>query len=74
MVAFISLKFLLDDNMGSTNEVDVLPSAHQYADPNSILGNWYLNQSPSYRLLFETLNGELVLVSRTLGCSWRSTW
>ncbi|HAX76595.1 MAG TPA: hypothetical protein DCY88_12335 [Cyanobacteria bacterium UBA11372] len=59
-MALLSLKFLLDNNM-NVNEEDVLPLAKQYADPNWIAGDWYLNQPPSYRLLFETLFGRLIV-------------
>ncbi len=41
------------------NEVDVLPLAKQYVDPTWIPGDWYLNQPPSYRLLFQTLFGSI---------------
>jgi hypothetical protein len=61
VMAFLSLKFLLEDNMGMINEVDVLPLAKQFADPTWISGDWYLNQPPSYRLLFETLFGRLIV-------------
>lgn len=61
VLAFISFKLLLDDNMGGTNEVDVLPLAKQYADPTWIPGEWYLNQPSGYRLLFETLFGRLIV-------------
>lgn len=43
VIAFLSLKFLLNDNMGSTNEIDVLPLAKQYADPSWIPEDWYFN-------------------------------
>lgn len=59
VTTFFSLKLLLDDNMGSANEVDVLPLARQYADPTWIPGDWYLNQPPGYRMLFQTLFGKL---------------
>lgn len=59
VTAFLCLKLLLDDNMGGANEVDVLPLAKQYADPNWIPDDWYLNQPPSYRMLFQALFGKL---------------
>lgn len=61
VTAFLSLKLLLDRNMGGGgwNEIDVLPLSKQYADPNWIPGDWYLNQPPGYRLLFQTLFGKL---------------
>ncbi len=62
LVAFISLKYLFDDNMGMVNEVDVLPLARQAADPSWIPGDWYLNQAPGYRRLFALLFGNLAAV------------
>ncbi|WP_431655310.1 DUF6798 domain-containing protein [Pantanalinema rosaneae] len=61
VLAFISLKLLLDDNMGMTNEVDVLPLAKQFANSTWIAEDWYLNQSPGYRLLFALLFGKLIV-------------
>lgn len=61
VTAFLSLKFLLSKIMGTGNEVDVLPLAKHYADPGWIPRDWYLNQSASYRLLFETLFGRLIV-------------
>jgi len=62
VTAFLSLKLLLDSNMGGGgwNEVDVLPLAKHYADPTWIPGDWYLNQPPGYRLLFLALFGRLI--------------
>ncbi|MBW4573988.1 MAG: hypothetical protein KME08_01745 [Aphanothece sp. CMT-3BRIN-NPC111] len=62
VMAFISFKLLLNGNMGEVNEVDILPFAKQYADPNWIPGDWYLNQPPGYRLLFLTLYGKLTVI------------
>lgn len=62
VTAFLSLKFLFSVIMGTGNEADILPLAKQYADPNWIPGDWYLNQPASYRLLFETLFGRLIVV------------
>lgn len=59
ITAFLSLKLLLDSNMGGTNEVDVLPLARQYATPTWIPQDWYLNQPPGYRLLFLAVFGKL---------------
>lgn len=61
VVAFVSLRLLLDDNLGMVNEVDVLPLAKQFADPNWIPNDWYLNQSPGYRRLFATLVGQMIV-------------
>ena len=62
VTAFLSLKFLFSKIMGTGNEADILPLAKQYADPNWIPGDWYLNQPAIYRLLFETLFGRLIVV------------
>jgi hypothetical protein len=69
VTALISLRWLLDGNMGSVNEVDVLPLALQHIDPTWILGDWYLNQPAGYRLLFETFAGHLILAWGFLGTS-----
>ncbi|NJO94339.1 MAG: hypothetical protein HC820_08355 [Hydrococcus sp. RM1_1_31] len=42
------------------NEVDVLPLSKQYVFPNWIPGDWYLNQLPGYRLIFQTIFGNLI--------------
>lgn len=62
VIAFLSFKLLLERNMGSVNEVDILPLAKQYADPTWIPGDWYLNQPPGYRLLFLALFGKLAVI------------
>jgi len=59
VIAFLSFKLLLERNMGSVNEVDILPK--QYADPTWISGDWYLNP-PGYRLLFLALFGRLAVI------------
>lgn len=66
LVALISFRFLLDGNLGTgaQNEGDVLPLARQYADPSWIPGDWYLNQPPGYRWLFQGIFGHLI---RTIG-------
>ncbi len=63
VTAFLSLKLLLDHNMGGGgwNEIDVLPLAKQYVDPSWIPGDWYLNQPPGYRRLFQTIFGRLIV-------------
>ncbi|MDJ0678045.1 MAG: hypothetical protein QNJ36_22125 [Calothrix sp. MO_167.B42] len=43
------------------NEVDVLPLARQYVDPNWIPQDWYLNQPPGYRILFQKIVGTLIV-------------
>ncbi|MBD2157484.1 DUF6798 domain-containing protein [Leptolyngbya sp. NM3-A1] len=59
---FISLGFVLVENMGYTNEVDVLPLARQFADPHWMPNDWYLNQPAGYRFLFSSLVGPLIKV------------
>lgn len=61
LLAFLCLRLLLGDNMGGWNEVDVLPLAKQYVEPTWIPGDWYLNQPPSYRMLFQRLFGWLIV-------------
>lgn len=55
------LSCLLTDNM-AVNEVDVLPLAKQYTNPDWIPKDWYLNQPPGYRVLFQTLFGRLIVI------------
>ncbi|GAB4368886.1 MAG: hypothetical protein Kow00121_08340 [Elainellaceae cyanobacterium] len=59
--AFLCFRSLLDFNMGGGgwNEIDVLPLARQYADPNWIPNDWYLNQFASYRFLFQIIFGSM---------------
>ena len=61
LTVFLSLKFLLVNNMGNVNELDVLPLARQYVDPAWISQDWYLNQPPGYRLLFQAIFGKLAV-------------
>ncbi len=61
VLAFFSLNLLLVINLGSANEVDVLPLAKQFADPNWMPQDWYLNQPPGYRLVFQSLFGWLIV-------------
>ncbi len=69
VMALISLRWLLDGNLGPVNEADVLPLARQHVQPSWIPGDWYLNQPESYRLLFETLAGWLILACGFLASS-----
>ena len=55
--AFLCFGFLLEDNMGAVNEVDVLPLARQFVNPDWIPQDWYLNQPIGYRFLFSGLVG-----------------
>jgi hypothetical protein len=59
LTAFISLKWLLDGNMGMVNEVDILPFARQHADPNWLPNDWYFNQPAGYRLPFIAVFGTM---------------
>ncbi|MBW4496399.1 MAG: hypothetical protein KME26_25640 [Oscillatoria princeps RMCB-10] len=59
VLAFLSFHFLLKYNI-NWNEADVLPLARHYTDPTWIPGDWYLNQPPGYRELFQTLFGRLI--------------
>jgi hypothetical protein len=59
IIFLLSLRFLLRDNVGQANELDVLPIARQFADPDWIPGDWYLNQPAGYRLLFNFIFGNL---------------
>ncbi|NJK37177.1 MAG: hypothetical protein HC920_05045, partial [Oscillatoriales cyanobacterium SM2_3_0] len=56
----ICLSHLLQQNLGQ-NEVDVLPLARRFADPAWVPTDWYLNQPPGYRLLFQTIFGHLIV-------------
>ncbi|MBR8838444.1 MAG: hypothetical protein DSM106950_31715 [Stigonema ocellatum SAG 48.90 = DSM 106950] len=60
VLALLSVRLLLKANM-AWNEMDVLPLARQYVDPNWIPQDWYLNQPPSYRVLFQSLVGPLIV-------------
>lgn len=61
MLPFLCACLLFDYNMGGGgwNEIDVLPLARQFATPDWIPSDWYLNQPPGYRLLFQSLFGPL---------------
>ncbi|MGF1937879.1 MAG: DUF6798 domain-containing protein [Nostoc sp. ChiQUE02] len=61
ITALLCILQLLDANMSRSNELDILPLAKQYANPNWVPGDWYLNQSPGYRLIFQILIGNLIL-------------
>lgn len=62
VLLLITLKCLLLENMGETNELDVLPLARQFVNPNWIPADWYLNQPSHYRLLFEAIAGQSIEV------------
>jgi len=44
----------------SNNEVDALPVALQFANPDWLAGDWYLNLNVAYRGLFNSVAGPLV--------------
>lgn len=57
VMLFITLGLLLQENMGLNNEIDVLPLARQFAQPDWIPADWYLNQPAGYRFLFSSIVG-----------------
>ncbi len=57
--AFFCLYFLLEENMGRVNEVNVLPFARQHADPSWIPKEWYYNLPGGYRTAFIFIFGNL---------------
>jgi hypothetical protein len=63
VLVFLCLRFLLDSNMSGLvwNEVDVLPLAKQFADPDWIANDWYLNSETNYRYLFQVIFGWLIV-------------
>ncbi len=64
VTAFISFILLFEGNVGSVNEVDILPFIRQHIDPNWIPNDFYLNEPAGYRLPFILLFGHL---TTTLG-------
>ncbi|MGC1308269.1 MAG: DUF6798 domain-containing protein [Phormidesmis sp.] len=68
LFSLFSMAMMLEANMGG-NEVDVLPLARQYAQPDWMPNDWYLNQPPGYRLLFQTLFGTLAKTTGFLATS-----
>ncbi|MEY2831096.1 MAG: hypothetical protein RLZZ574_354 [Cyanobacteriota bacterium] len=63
VLIFLCLRLLLDSNMSGLvwNEVDVLPLAKQFADPDWIHNDWYLNSATNYRYLFQVIFGWLIV-------------
>lgn len=59
LTGFVSLRWLLNDNMGLFNEANMLPFARQHIDSNWIAQDWYLNQPPGYRVPFIVVFGRL---------------
>ena len=59
VLVFLSLRLLLDSNMSGSvwNEVDVLPLAKQFVEPDWIAKDWYLNLETNYRYLFQIIFG-----------------
>lgn len=71
VLALLCLRNLLSDIMGR-NDIDALPLARQFADPNWVPRDWSVNQPPVYRVLFQSLFGSLIahwgfLVSSLIG-------
>jgi len=61
VAVFLSLKFLLNGNMGRVNEMDILAIARQQIDPQWIPQDWYLNLSAGYRLPFFLVFGQFAV-------------
>ncbi|MGL5835033.1 MAG: DUF6798 domain-containing protein [Waterburya sp.] len=63
VLIFLCLRLLLDSNMSGLvwNEVDVLPLAKQFAAPDWIPNDWYLNLETNYRALFQVIFGWLIV-------------
>lgn len=63
VLIFLCLRLLLDSNMSGLvwNEVDVLPLAKQFVDPDWIPNDWYLNSETNYRALFQVIFGWLIV-------------
>jgi VanZ family protein len=63
VLLFVSFKLLFDQNLGGDgwNEVDVLPLAKQFVDPDWVPKDWYLDQPPGYRFLFQALFGQMIM-------------
>jgi len=59
VTAFFSLCFLLEENMGRVNEVNVLPFARQHADPTWVPKDWYYNLPAGYRTPFIAIFGNM---------------
>jgi len=57
VMLFICFGLLFQETMGPNNEVDVLPLARQFAQPEWIPADWYLNQPAGYRFLFSGIVG-----------------
>ncbi|MDR9404111.1 MAG: DUF6798 domain-containing protein [Halothece sp. Uz-M2-17] len=62
ITAFFCLCFLLEDNMGRVNEVNILPFARQHADPSWIPEDWYYNLPAGYRTPFIAIFGNMASV------------
>jgi len=69
VTSFFCLYFLLDDNMGRVNEVNILPFARQHADPSWVPQDWYYNLPSSYRGPFIAIFGNFASVFGFLATS-----
>lgn len=58
----LGVRLVFHRNLGSTgiNEGDVLPLARQFADPQWMPQDWYLNQPAGYRFLFSSIVGHAI--------------
>ncbi len=52
--------FSLFAGIMTVNEIDVLPLAKQFVNPEWIPTDWYLNQDPGYRELFQSIFGRII--------------
>lgn len=62
VASFFCLYFLLEENMGRVNEVNVLPFSRQHADPSWIPEDWYYNLPGGYRTAFIMIFGNMASV------------
>jgi small basic protein len=62
LTTFFCLSFLLEENMGEVNEVNLLPFARQHADPTWIPEDWYYNLPAGYRTPFITIFGNMAAI------------
>jgi hypothetical protein len=59
VLGLLCLTNLLSDIM-ARNDIDALPLARQFADPNWVPKDWSVNQPPVYRILFQSLFGSFI--------------
>ncbi|AFZ52100.1 DUF6798 domain-containing protein [Dactylococcopsis salina] len=56
---FIALGFILEENMGRVNEVDILTFSRQQINPQWLQEDWYYNLPAGYRTPFVLIFGSL---------------